>query len=174
MDPNGRSPRRPTVPRGREGTGGAPSDGDFARLLEQASSPRAHRLGGGEAAGEGTAPDHGPTGDAAPPSPGEVRGGRAAPPDEPVGEGFQPVAGPRRPAPRGGPPKPVRRDASRTLRDRIAPVLVGLALVVIAIGALGDFADAGRDSLGGLAALGIVLFIVLRGLLGGRSRRPPP
>jgi hypothetical protein len=173
--------------------GGAPRDGDFARLLEAASAPRAHRMKVDpevEALGLGTrrrarAPYGSPKMNwgRALPLPGRPGGGGgggagedadgAARLDTTADSGNQTAAddaafgaGASRPARPGARPWSGRR-----LRDRVVAILFALAGLWILLNVLDAATHRGAEDLGPLVVLAVVAFFVLRGWL--RARRPP-
>ena len=181
------SPGSPTL-------GGAPGDGDFARLLEAASSPAAHRMDPDAvaAAFTGEAVVRRATGKAPYGPPGMVRplgdrdddtdpGAHAA--SEPNGFGHRP------PATRfGGAADPARAaeaaaDAARTavarwsqrpLRDRVVFGLFAIAALFIVGSIVSSLVESSASGdIGPLLVLALIAFFVLRGLA-SRSRKTPP
>lgn len=164
--------------------GAAPKDGDFARLLEAASAPAAHRMKEPpeiEGWGSTRARRRVPYG-----SPGMLRehadadaaasGDRPTDPMDIPGEGIPQAvrgtaAGDRSGAGSTPPRLPalVRGWSDRPLRDRIVAVLFGLAGLWVLLGVIDAAARSGGEDLGVLAVLALVAFFVLRGWL--RSRR---
>jgi len=171
--------------------GGAPSDGDFARLLEAASSPAAHRMDPDAVAaaftGEsvvrratGTAP-YGPPGMVRPLA---EREHDAQSDDAPAPDGF----GHRPQATRfGGAPDPTRaaeataqaaravatRWSERPIRDRVVFGLFALAALFIVGSIVSSLLESSADGdLGTLLVLALIAFFVLRGFA-SRSRKPP-
>ncbi len=154
--------------------GDAPRDGDFARLLEAASAPPAHRmrvdpeidaLGATRArrrvpyGSPGMVRDHAPPRPGGPPAPGVVDG--ASPPDA---DAFG--AGARRPSRDDARPR-----AGRRLRDRVVAVLFAIAGLWILFNVLDAATRPRGDDVGVLIVLAVVAFLVLRAWL--RPRRPP-
>ena len=173
------------------GLGEAPRDGDFARLLEAASTPGAHRLeahlpigvpgavpAGRAAAGRRAAAAQFGRRAGAPGAAGAdaSTAGRAGAGDALVetagGAPVQRRGGSRPPAAASG-----RSSAAgapgRSIRDRVVAVL----FVVAGLWIVGAFVAALRDSpgddLGALLVLALIAFAVLRGWSRAR-RRPPP
>ena len=181
--------REPGAGIGPAAPGDAPADGDFARLLEAASRPSAHRLGIDPAlsgVGDGrVAVRSGPWRD------------RAAPAVDAAAPGIDQDAGDAVPRPaaaqpsvpggtRDGPgvfgmparsPGPARPSAARSpglfagrsLRERLVGIAVVIAVVWTLAVMLGRAMDAPDDTFGLLIVLGFVAFLVLRGRL--RRRR---
>lgn len=166
--------------------GNAPPDGDFARLLEAASRPAAHRIGPDPARSVGgidrLAALRDRIRDAAPAPAtdatahdGDARraeapsDSRGAPEGEAAGAsdriwGRSATGAVERPAPRTA-----AVFAGRSLRERI----VGIAVVIVVLWSLavvlGRAMDTPDDAFGMLIVLGFVAFLVLRGRL--RRRR---
>ena len=153
--------------------GGAPRAGDFAKLLEAARAPRAHRMqvdpeleawGSTRARGRGRAP-YGPPGMVRDTAPAR----RPSPAAEPASAQSRDDA-----AFGAGAPAPVRRAArawsERPLRDRVVMVLFGLAAVSILLNVLEAASRSGGADLGVLLVLGVVAFLVLRSRLRARRR----
>ena len=182
------SSRRPGDP----SLGAAPKDGDFARLLEAASAPDAHRMAvppevegwGATRPRRGT--PYGPPGmvrdlaaDAAARQPlQETPASTQAPAavrdaDRADGSGAAPASGGRRPPFATLPRLPlgVAGGAGRPRRDRVVPVLFALAGLWILLGVIDTAARSGGQDLGVLFVLAVVAFFVVRGWI--RSRRPP-
>jgi hypothetical protein len=171
--------------------GGAPRDGDFARLLEAASAPRAHRMKVDpevEALGSGTrrrprAPYGSPgmNWGRALPLPGQSGSGTgedtgtdgATRLDTAAGTGNQTAADDATfGAGTSRPPRPgVRPWSGRPLRDRVVAILFALAGLWILLNLLDAVTHRGAEDLGPLFVLAVVAFFVLRGWL--RGRRPP-
>jgi hypothetical protein len=129
--------------------GAAPQDGDFARLLEAASSPGAHRMpvppeieGGGPTSPRRRVP-YGP--------PGMVR--------DHAGDVLPPVAA------------GARRWAERPLRERIVSALFVLAGLWIVLSVIDAASHSSGDEAGALVVLAVVAFFVLRSWMRSRRRR---
>lgn len=169
--------------------GGAPRDGDFSRLLEAASSPRAHRMRVDpevEALGSDTRrrprTPYGSPGmnrGRALPVPGRPADGAAddasgaARLDTPSGMGDPTAAddatfgaGTSRPARAG-----TRPWSGRRLRDRVFAILFALAGLWILLNVLDSATHRSSEDLGPLVVLAVVAFFVLRGWLRGRRSR---
>lgn len=173
--------------------GGAPRDGDFARLLEAASSPAAHRMDPEAVAaaftGEsvvrratGTAP-YGPPGMVRPLAERE-HGAQSDDAAAPAADGF----GHRPQATRfGGAPDPSRaaeaaaqaartvatRWSQRPMRDRVVFGLFALAALFILGSIVSNLLESSADGdLGALLVLALIAFFVLRGFA-ARARKPP-
>ncbi|RPH45008.1 MAG: hypothetical protein EHM87_08100 [Burkholderiales bacterium] len=176
--------------------GGAPRDGDFARLLEAASAPAAHRMKvdpsafgvedatsraarAGRFTGAPPARDAGARGTwsdddgDAPPAPARP----AAPYGPPGMAEGRTRAAPARGSPSGGNAGPVQSPAGlvagwarRPLKDRIIIVLFGIAGLWILVSILATAARDHGDATGLILVIAVVVFFVLR----GRSRRQPP
>ena len=164
--------------------GAAPKDGDFARLLEAASAPAAHRMrvppeveGWGATRTPRRVP-YGPPGMLREHAGTPVPRGRLPEPMDVPGEGLPQASFGT--AARNGPgagvapprlPALVRGWSGRPLRDRIVAVLFALAGLWVLFGIIDAAARSGGEDLGVLAVLALVTFFVLRGWL--RSRRSP-
>jgi hypothetical protein len=161
--------------------GDSPRDGDFARLLEAASAPRAHRMRVDpeiEAFGPTRPRRRAPYG-----PPGMNWGrvptpGASMPPgaDEPGADSAArlPGASPDAGGFGAGAPRPARADArprpGRALRDRVVAVLFAIAGLWILMNVLDAATHSGGGDLGVLLVLAVVAFFVLRAWL--RPRRP--
>jgi hypothetical protein len=155
--------------------GGAPPDGDFARLLEAASAPSAHRmtllpelaaLGAGERRRD-------------------LRNALAGPaPVRRAAAAAHRVEVPAAAAPRGGPSAQdpaaasgaaaldvVARWRRRPLRDRAIGLVALLGVLWIAVQILEAALAGPGDQLGALVVIAVVAFIMLRGAF---TRRRPP
>jgi hypothetical protein len=180
--------------------GGAPRDGDFARLLEAASAPAAHRmridpatLGLEDAASRaaragrftGTPPVEAAT--SQPPedmgrperAASSAASRPAAAPYGPPGmaEGRTRALPPRGASP-GGTTEPALALAAavtgwgrRPLKDRVIAVLFGLAGLWILVSILSAAARDFGDATGLLFVIAVIAFMVLRGR--ARRQRPP-
>jgi hypothetical protein len=171
--------------------GGAPRDGDFARLLEAASAPRAHRMKvdpevealGSVRRTRARAPYGSPgmNWGRALPLPGRAGGGtgaeadtggatrldtEAAPGNQTAADDATFGAGASRPARRG-----TRPWSGRPLRDRVVAILFAIGGLWILLNVLDAATHRGAEDLGPLFVLAVVAFFVLRGWL--RKRRPP-
>ncbi len=157
--------------------GAAPADGDFARLLEAASAPAAHRMqvppeieGWGPTRPARRVP-YGPPGMVRDLSTSAARDGHGA------ATGAKPRAG----AQPAGPPDlvgalsrlsaGVRGWSDRPPRERIVLVAFALVALWVLLGLVDAAVRSATDDPGLLIVLGVVAFFVLRGWFGSRRRR---
>lgn len=158
--------------------GGAPRDGDFARLLEAASAPSAHRMrvdetlgledadsraaragrftGSPPAAARTTAPPYG--------TPGMAEGRTRAVPPRAASPGVMPD-------PSAAAAGAVAAWSRRPLKDRIVLVLFGVAALWILLSILSAAAHDLGDAAGLVVVGAVAVFLVLRSRL--RRQRPP-
>ncbi len=163
--------------------GAAPADGDFARLLEAASSPAAHRMRvppeveGWGPTRSGRRVPYGPPRMVRELATSAARGGHEA------AAGPRPGSGAGTDATRGGPPDlagalssglraGVRRWSERPPRERLVLIFIALVALWMLLGVIDAAARSLADDPGLLIVLGVVAFFVLRGWLGSRRRRP--
>jgi hypothetical protein len=157
----------------------APPDGDFARLLEAASLPTAHRMDVDPTLAALVTPDTRVFGTARRPvwgSPGMVREQPAAPDRPPTRpSGARGRAGAEASGPDGtAAPRAARVHWSeRPLRDRVVQGLFALAILWILGGFVSALLESPGNALGGLLVLGAAAFIVLRAWARRRPRTPP-
>jgi hypothetical protein len=156
--------------------GGAPRDGDFARLLEAASAPSAHRMRVDETpgledadsraarAGRFSGSPPAPANPAAPYGPPGMAEGRirTVPPHATSPDGM--------PDPSAAVAGAVSAGSRRPLKDRIVAVLFGVAALWLLLTILSAAAHDVGDATGLLVVGAIVAFLVLR----NRSRRQRP
>ena len=155
--------------------GAAPRDGDFARLLEAASSPAAHRMQVDDALREVGVVTRGPGGARrrAPFGPPGMIRDTAGPTDR--GAASHAAAGraaAQPPSPRAaaaGPGRPPRR-----LRDRVVSIAFAVAALWIVLSVASSLLHSPGDDLGALLLLGVAAFIVMRAWsrASARARRP--
>jgi hypothetical protein len=162
-------------------SGDAPPDGDFARLLEAASLPSAHRMSVDPTLAAMVTPDTRIFGTTRRPvwtsvarAPERAAGAAQQAPaagDGATGSDAWGRAGAVGRGSDAGSGAAARRPwAERPLRDRVVQVLFALAALWIVGGLVSALLESPRDALGGLLVLAAAAFIVLR----ARARRAPP
>jgi hypothetical protein len=165
-------------------SGAGPRDGDFARLLEAASSPAAHRMQvddalrevGVVARGAGGARRRAPFG-----PPGMIRDTTRSADHGAAGhaEAAQAASGHVASGRVGAPPSPRAAAAgtdrpARRLRDRVVSIAFALAAFWIVLSVASSLLHSPGDDLGALLLLGVAAFIVMRAWsrASARARRP--